>query len=218
MKASKQQKGKTMKTATKTKPKTAVKTVEKTETPVQLISTDDFVEMLMKERGANIISFTHCTTMSKSGKMVKKDRETKTPNPYYGDCFKSQDANGMINFHYDKGVLKRLEKEGKSPEDFKKGESWHEPVIRHDGTLTPFCRSKKDPRKVYLRFMLNQSSNVRYHTANGQTIETENVKPYLAKRSDYANQGLEKPLIFQVWNIDDINKISLNGQKYQIVR
>ena len=165
----------------------------------------------------NIISFTHCASMSTKGKMVVKHRELKTPNPYLGDCFKTQDANGMINFHYDKGVLKRLEKEGKSADDFKKGESWHEPVIRADGTLTPLCRKKSDPRQCYLRFMLNASNNVRYHTANGTKIETEDVTPYLGKRSDYANQGLEKPLIFQVWNLDDITHMSLNGQKYQIV-
>ena len=186
--------------------------------PVQIISTDKLVEMLMLEKGANIITFTHCATMSKSGKMVQKDRETKVANPYWDDCFKTQDANGMINFHYDKGVLRRLEKEGKSADDFKQGESWHQPILRTDGTLTPFCSKKSDPRQIYIRFMLNASNNVRYHTANGQKIETENVKPYLAKRSDYANQGLDKPLIFQVWGIDDVTEITLNGQKYQIIR
>jgi len=156
--------------------------------------------------------------MSKSGKMVQKDRKTKIANPYWGDCFKTQDANGMINFHYDKGVLRRLEKEGKTADDFKQGESWHNPIIRPDGTLTPFCSHKADPRKIYIRFMLNASNNVRYHTANGKKIETENVKPFLAKRSDYANQGLEKPLIFQVWGIDDVTHMTINKQRYQIVR
>jgi len=204
--------------AVTTKTEKAEKVKVKTAKPVKMISTDDMVKMLMTEVGANIISFTHCTTMSKSGKMVKKSREDKSPNPYWGDCFKTQDANGMINFHYDKGVLRRLEKEGKSADDFKQGSSWHEPILRANGTLTPFCRHKKDPRKVYIRFMLNASNNVRYHTANGQTIATEDVKPYVPKRSDYANQGLDKPLIFQAWNIDDITHITLNGQKYQIVR
>jgi len=205
--------------AVTTKPE-PTKTVEVKEAPpVQLISTDDFVKMLMLERGANIISFTHCTTMSKSGKMVQKDRKDKTvKNPYWGDCFKTQDANGMINFHYDAGVLRRLEKEGKTADDFKKGESWHEPVIRADGTLTPLCRKKSDPRQCYLRFMLNASNNVRYHTADGRKIETEDVSPYLAKRSDYANQGLDKPLIFQVWGIDDITHVTINKQRYQITR
>ena len=205
-----------MKTAIKTIQKPTVDVAVRQIPPVKVITTDQLVEMLMTERGANIISFTHCATMSKSTKMVQKDRKTKTPNPYYGDCFKTQDANGMINFHYDKGVLLRLEKEGKSADDFKKGESWHVPIIRADGTLTPFCRSKKDPRKIYIRFMLQNSNNVRYHTAIGRKIDTENVKPYLTKRSDYANQGLDKPLKFQVWGIDDITYITINKQRYQI--
>jgi len=202
--------------AVKTRDETT--TVEvKTVKPVKVINTTQMVELLMQERGATIISFTHCSTMSKSGKMVKKNRETKEANPYWGGCFKTQDANGMINFHYDKGVLRRLAKEGKTADDFKKGESWHEPVIRADGTLTPLCRKKSDPRQCYLRFMLNASNNVRYHTANGTKIETEDVKPYLAKRSDYANQGLDTPLKFQVWNLDDITHMTINKQRYQIV-
>lgn len=208
-----------MRTAVKDNPTKAVKVEVKTPKPIICISTDDFVKMLMTEKGANIIGFTHCTTMSKSGKMVQKDRNDKSVrNPYWNDCFKTQDVNGMINFHYDKGVLRRLEKEGKSADDFKQGESWHQPIIRTDGSITPFCCKKSDPRQIYLRFMLNASNNVRYHTANGKTIETENVKPFLAKRTDYANQGLDKPLIFQVWNIDDITRITINGQRYQIVR
>ena len=83
--------------------------------------------------------------------------------------------------------------------------------------LTPLCRKKSDPRQCYLRFMLNASNNVRYHTANGTKIETEDVKPYLAKRSDYANQGLDTPLKFQVWNLDDITHMTINKQRYQIV-
>jgi len=208
-----------MKTAVQDKTTKAVKVEVKTPKPVICISTDDFVKMLMLEKGANIISFTHCTTMSKNGKMVQKDRKDKTKkNPYWGDCFKTQDANDMINFHYDAGVLRRLEKEGKTADSFKQGESWHQPILRTDGTLTPFCCKKSDPRQIYLRFMLNASNNVEYHTADGKKIDTENVKPYLCERSNYENQGLEKPLIFQVWGIDDITRITLNGQRYQIVR
>ena len=207
-----------MKTAVKTRTEKTTDVTVKVAPSIKMISTDDLVKMLMLEKGANIISFTHCTTMSKNGKMVQKDRETKNPNPYWGDCFKTQDANGMINFHYDAGVLRRLEKEGKTADSFKQGESWHQPILRTDGTLTPFCFKKSDPRQIYLRFMLNASNNVEYHTADGKKIETENVKPYLCERSNYENQGLEKPLIFQVWGIDDITRITLNGQRYQIVR
>jgi len=207
-----------MKTAVKTRTEKTTDVTVKVAPSIKMISTDDLVKMLMLEKGATIISFTHCTTMSKSGKMVQKDRKTKNANPYWGDCFKTQDANGMINFHYDKGVLRRLEKEGKTADDFKQGESWHMPILRPDGSLTPFCCKKSDPRQIYIRFMLNASNNVRYHTANGKKIETESVKPYLAKRSDYANQGLEKPLIFQVWGIDDVKFITINKQRYQITR
>jgi len=198
------------------------KTATKTDAPKQVeqateITTDELVALLMLERGANIISFVHTSNMSDKGKMVKKHRETGALNPYEGDCFKDQRARGMINFWYEKGVQTRLEKEGKSPDDFKSAGAWHEPIIRGDGTLTPFCRHKKDPRKIYIRFMLQDSDQVEYHTAKGQKIDYEAIKPFLKKRTDYANQGLEKPLIFQVWKIDGVQNISLNGKKYKIV-
>ena len=182
----------------------------------KVVTLTELYGILMEEKGANIVSFVHTSNMDDKGKMVKKDRETKAPNPYLGDCFKTQQVNGMINFFYDDGVVRRLEKEGKSEEDFKKGESYHEPIFRTDGTLTPFARHKKDPRRIFLRLMLNNSTNVHYHTAKGHAIDTDAIKPFLKKRSEYKNQGLEKPLIFQVWKLEGIETITLNHQKYII--
>jgi len=202
-----------MKTAVKTTRTPTVDVPVKQAPAVKVITTDQFVEMLMHEKGANIISFTHCTSMSKTTKMRKGN------NPYFKDCFKSQKAHGMINAWYDKAVERKLAKKGKSVDDFKKGESWHEPIIRADGTLTPFCRHKKDPRKVYLRFILQESKDVKYHTAGGKEIKTEDIKPFLPDRSKYENQGLDEEDVikFQVWGIDDITGITINKQRYQIV-
>jgi len=184
--------------------------------PVKMISTTELIALLMYERGANIISFVHTSNMSDKGKM------RKTGNPYHGNLYKDQQVNGMINFFYEEGVQRRVEKEakatGEEPVDFKVGRSYHEPIFRTDGTLTPFARHKKDPRRIFLRLMLNNSTNVRYHTAKGQKIDTDAVKPFISKPSDYKNQGLEKPLIFQVWKVEGIKTMTINGQKYQIVK
>jgi len=209
-----------MKVAVKTTKET---TVVKTAKTVKIVTTEQLMEVLGKLRGATPITFTHCTTMSKSGKMVQKDRETKQiKNPYWGDCFKSQVANGMVNFHYDKAVLRKLAAKGLNADVFKQGKSWHMPIIRDDGTLTPFRYNKKDVAKTpnYFAFKLERSTDVHYHTANGTPIDTDSVKPFLAKRSDYKNQGLAEDdvVIFQVWGIYDVTAATINGQRYQIVR
>jgi hypothetical protein len=205
--------------ATKTEPTVEVKTAK----PVKIVTTEQLMEVLGNLRGATPITFTHCTTMSKSGKMVQKDRKDKSvKNPYWGDCFKSQVANGMVNFHYDKAVLRKLAKKGLNADVFKQGKSWHMPIIRKDGTLTPFRYNKKDENKTpnYFAFKLERSTNVKYQTANGTPIDTDSVKPFLCERSDYANQGLAENdvIIFQVWGINDVTAATINGQRYRIVR
>ena len=212
-----------MKVAVKTTKETTAKVEVKTAKPVKLVTTEQLMEVLGKLRGATPITFIHCTTMSKSGKMVQKLRDDHSvKNPYWGDCFKTQTANGMVNFHYDKAVLRKLAKKGLDASVFRQGDSWHMPIIRDDDTLTPFRYNKKDVAKApnYIAFKLERSSDVHYHTANGQKIVTENVKPFFAKRSKNKNQGLaeEDVVKFNVWGIEDITHMTINGQKYQIVR
>ena len=65
--------------ATKTEPTVEVKTAK----PVKIVTTEQLMEVLGNLRGATPITFTHCTTMSKSSKMVQKDRKDKSvKNPY----------------------------------------------------------------------------------------------------------------------------------------
>ena len=176
---------------------------------VKNITLDQLVEGLMAQRGAKFISFTHDKEPSKM---------RKTGNPFVGDCYKWQKVNGMLNFRYAENVIRRLEKEGKSIEDFDRGESWHEAVTRSDGTLTPFLRNKKDPRQIYLRFMLLEVLGVRYHNAAGDTISTDEVMKFMPPKSEYKNQGLDAPLVFQAWSIDAIRSLTIDGVTYLVTK
>jgi len=112
-------------------------------------------------------------------------------------------------------VCRPLLKEGKSLDDFRKGESWHEPVLDEQGRLTPFCRHKKPPHNLYLRFLhLNTIGHPTYTTESGQILTLEQVQPFLPKRENaYGNQGLDKPLRFLVYSLDNIEEIHVNGQQ-----
>lgn len=138
---------------------------------------------------------------------VTEPKMRKTNNPYIGKVFKVSKYGAVVNFHYDAGVLRRLEKEGKSADDFKKGESWHEPVLTQDGKLTPFCQHKKTGEK-YLRVQrLNGHS--RYVDEKGRFFAKSKIEPFLQESSSYANQGLDNPLVFLTLKLSNV--VSVRG-------
>jgi len=163
----------------------------------------------MECRGATIVGMV-CRTEPKM---------RKTGNTFAGNCFKISHVNGMLNFNYDGNVLARLAKEGKSPEDFSKGESWHEPVKRNDGTLTPLCRHKRN-NKFYLRFRLLNVSETKYEQSDGTPIDKSQIDPFLPDRSNaYANQGVDagEEIKFVVYGLETIQQITIDKVTYSVI-
>jgi hypothetical protein len=167
------------------------------------ITRNQLVDMMLRSFGSNIITI-HIQTEPKM---------RKTGNPFMGTV-KFASYNGMVGFYYDAAVLRRLEKEGKSADSFRKGESWHEPVIVSD-KLTPLCRHKTNGN-LYLRFMINSMLSCRFDL-NGQTIDREDLEPFLTDNSgSYENQGLDKPVRIITIKIDNVNRITMDGQTYEL--
>ena len=137
-------------------------------------------------------------------------------NPY-GKIFKVRRINGMVSFDYQAGVERRLAKEGKSKENFSPGESWHKPV-EHEGHLTPLCIHKEKREKIYLRLMVNKGlGEPLYFDEHGEELPKEQVKPYLPKKSSYDNQGLDNPLVFTTFDLDNVVEISVENEKYKVI-
>ena len=177
---------------------------------VAYVSENEIIDILLAIKGAKILSFVAQT----DPKPLKKSRETKQPTPW-ASLIKIARLNGMVNFHYDAGVLRRLEKEGKDPSSFRQGESWHEPLTI-DGKLTPFCTHKKTG-KLYIRFQHLSTVESKY-IGDGNVMDFEQVKDYLPQASNYGNQGLSQPLIFLVYGMDTIQSVNLDGMTYLIRR
>jgi len=175
--------------------------VDNTDTIV-VLTKNDFIDILMNTKGATPITFIANT----DPKMVKKHRETKTPNPYIG-AIKISKVNGIVNFKYEEGVNRRLEKEGKTP-DFEAKENWHQAIVRPDGTLTPLCEHKQNGKK-YLRFMPINAIETSFEL-DGQPIDKEILKPYLPAHKPNTNQGLDKPMDFRTYDIDNIKQLKMN--------
>lgn len=107
---------------------------------------------------------------------------------------------------------------------FRKGESWHQPIMADDG---PTCLSinKKYAEDAanapaYLRFIFKAAGTPEYlRYQNGETVGNDEVSPFLSERSDYSNQGLsdENKVRFVVYAIENIVEIAINGERYRIL-
>jgi len=162
----------------------------------------ELVAFLMALRGATFATITTNTDA----------RLRKRGNPF-GEVRKVATVNGQLNFHYDNAVLARLAKEGKGPEAFEQGESWHEPVKRADDTLTPLARSKKNRDALYVRFrLLAPVAGPSYFDGEGREVPAEKLADFLPARSDYANQGTDEPVVFLTYGLDSIREIKTEGE------
>jgi len=164
----------------------------------------EFVGLLLAQRGATILSFTARTDA----------RLKKTGCPYKG-VQKVAKVNALVNFHYDEGVLRRLAKEGRSADEFRQGSSWHTPILRGDGSLTPFCQHKT-AGGLYLRVMALKTLEESYETEDGQVLTRADVEPWLSKECHYENQGLDAPLVFKTYAVANILTITVEGQTYHV--
>jgi hypothetical protein len=163
--------------------------------------------------GATPISFTAVTEAD----VYAKDQKTKETNPFPRPIWKTNKVNGMVCFWYDKAVLRRLEKENKSPDAFRQGTSWHVPVLVND-RLTPLCRSKSEENyKLYIRFLYVQTCGEPvYNDNNGKPVDVEALRPFLKPKSNYTNQGTDDPVIILTYALEGIQSITLNGETYEI--
>lgn len=158
-------------------------------------------QVLVEPKGATFVTLTALTDA----------RAKKTNNPF-GKINKLTKLNCMVNFNYDEGVRRRLLAEGKDPETFQPGSSWHEPVF-DQGRLTPICKHKQEG-SLYLRVaILKVLEAPRYFTQDGKEIDREKIKEFLPAPSTYDNQGLEEPLRFACYKLDSIKELIINGEK-----
>ena len=136
----------------------------------------------------------------------------KTGNKYAGRIRKVNKVSGRVNFQYEEGVRRRLEKAGKNPDDFVGGTSWHEPV-KVEGKMTPLCKHKtKDD--YYLRFALENAGTPTYIDENGNEVAESELSPFFPEKKSYANQGLddEDTLKILTYGLDSIESIQIKGE------
>ena len=151
-------------------------------------------------KGAKILSIVYTSEV----------KARKTGNPYKS-IRKVSKINAMINYHYEDGVKRRLAAEGKNPNDFSAGSSWHSPVMVN-GRMTAFCKHNKTGAE-YLRLMLNRVISTQYF-ADGKPVEKSEIEEFLPKKNSYSGQGLNNSMKVITLGIDNVLEITVNGKTY----
>lgn len=168
------------------------------------ITKNKLVEMLKGVHGSTFV-----------GLVTRTDPKMRVTNNPYKDLGikKVRHISGIVNFKYEDGVNRRLEKEGKEA-DFVAKDNWHEPVIV-DGKLTPLCKHKtKDD--YYIRISERNSKSF-FVDSKGNEVAKSLLDPWLPKVSSYNGQGLDNPLEFKTLGLDSIESIQINNETLIVV-
>lgn len=169
------------------------------------ITLEGLAAILSNLTGAKILSF-----------VAETDARLKKKGNPFGPVMKRARVNALVNFWYDAAVVRRLEKEGKDESVFRRGESWHEPVLTPEGKLTPFCRHKTSG-DLYLRVVrLATCGEPEYRTATGEVVDVGLLEAFLDQRPGYMNQGTDDPVVFQTFKLTGIKEITVDGVVYTL--
>jgi hypothetical protein len=183
----------------------------------------DITNKLAKSLGAKAVTVQelaeilkkHCKGATFASAIIDTEpKMRKTDNPYYGRVRKINRISGILNFNYDEGVRRRLEKEGKNPDEFVGGSSWHKPVTV-DGKFTPLAAHKDNPDQLYLRVAVQHTDKPEYFF-DGKPIDKKQIESFIPERSHYQNQNLEEPYRFIAPSLNNVREINIGGEKYII--
>lgn len=140
-------------------------------------------------------------------------RMRKTGNPYVGTV-KVADRRVLLNFNYDDAILRRLISEGKDPDTFVGGSSWHVPMTL-DGRLTPLAMHKNDANKHYLRCEDRGLNESFYVSPTGDVVNPNDLQPFI-QTSGYNNQGLDRELKFLCFDMNNVIAVTDNKVTYLV--
>jgi len=148
-------------------------------------------------------------------KMNKKLSDRKTPNPYHGKVFKLRKIRIQSNFNYQDSVNRKRISEGLEPNFISQGFSW--------GTLiNPYIlQHNSDDSKLYFYYQLYSTSFTEKpkYLVGDKEVDFSEIKNYLPPKKDsYKNQGVDNPTKPQIVKIENIQYLSIDGEKFKVVR
>lgn len=183
---------------------------------VKMISRDDLIKIFEEKRGHSFISVQTETipVLNKRGRISGLSIEEKF-GCLPSEIIKVSQFTCMIGLDYSHVIKSRLEKEGKTIDEYIKGESWHEAV---PGTRNLRRHKKTKELFVYL-FMLANNKPISAYYANGVMIDKEKIGEFLPIKSIPTNQGLSSgnEVIVRTFKLSSIRRIKMDNEEF-IVR
>lgn len=209
---------------------------------MKLITRHELRTLLLSQTSATIVSIIGVTTPDMKAKNAEGDRNPFMAGLKLADGFtigKVNKIQGRIGTDYNNEVENQLTKEIEaermaenlppfSKEEleaeianrFRKGESWHRPIMAKNGKPTVLSVNKKDngdDGSAYLRYVPSAKGEADYlRLENGSTVDADRIIPFLPPPSKYANQGTEKPRVFLTYALESIIEIRINKEHYRI--
>lgn len=166
------------------------------------------------------------TKMNKTNGMKGDEKRT---NPFHGKVKSVRNISVQFNYDYDGAVDRARVKQDKSPEDWKKGDTWYNAITDDKGRLTAFCEHKTNGEK-YIRIRTLHKGKTTYVVAErietedgvvynvGESIPFSELEPFMPKRKAYENQGLEPgtEIAATTLKLTSVRGLRINGQSYEI--
>lgn len=159
---------------------------------MKTITKSELIDLLSKIKGTTFVSIeTKTVPKLKSNPFTRLEKVSKVA--------------GAIGFIYENSVNNQREKEGLN-KDFKaKPRKW--------GVKIPHTPLVKNKDKYYLEMKVQNSSSDYFE--NNQRIPLDKVVPYMYTGS--SRQNVSKEVILRDYLIDNITRIKLNKEEYNVV-
>jgi hypothetical protein len=168
-------------------------------------------------KGLTGCSFAHMRTVT-IPKLNKKSRISGLPlNIPASDIRKISTFGCGLGFNYQRSVENKLIAEGKSKDEYERGESWHVP----HGNSKVICEHKKTG-ELYFFVSLNANNKSESKFINIQTgneISKEEISEFLPPEHEPTNQGTEpgNAVIVRTLKLESLKALSADGESWEII-
>lgn len=194
----------------------------------QTIRMSTFLADLGQITGSKFAGMTTVTD-TKMNKTNGLKGDEKAINPFHEKVSSVRNISVNLCYDYDSGVERARTKQGEeNPEDWRKGESWHNAILDSKGRLTAFCEHKTNGER-YIRVRTLRKGPTTYIAKEqietetrtysvGDEIPYSELEPFWPKTKPYQNQGLEKgkEVAATTLKLTSVRGMRINGVEYVI--
>lgn len=168
--------------------------------PRVTVTPDELLARVSEIKASTIVSVVLKTDV----KLLKKSRVTKEPC-VYGEISKRSVMNVMFGTDYERGVNRRLDKEGSDPSFKSMPHAWAERCEDKPAICT-----NKAGDTFYANLRVLNVGSVEY-LHNGQPIDAADLADYLPKKSTSSRQGTEDQVIWRTVKFTSFESVRANG-------